>query len=216
MPFYHHLGEIPSKRHKIFRQPNGELYSEELMGNMGFVGPSSLLYHVRRPTAVRSLRTIKELKWEPATREPLRHRHFRTKELNGRGDAFAERIPLVFNHDVSMSIVRPNTGVTDFYRNAQGDEVVYISDGRGILESPFGSIPFESGDYLVIPRGILHRYSFADCNQTLLFIESAGYVRTPKRYRNEYGQLTESSPYRNETYGFREIWRRTTKKVNSS
>ncbi len=195
MPVYHHLGELPSKRHKIYRQPNGELYSEELMGNMGFVGPSSLLYHVRRPTAVRALRTVKELKWEQASREPLRHRHFRTKQLTRRGDPFADRIPLLFNHDVSMSLVRPNPGTTNFYRNAQGDEVVYVSDGGGLLESPFGRIPFEGGDYLVIPRGILHRYQFSDAEQVLLIIESAGYIRTPKRYRNEYGQLTESSPY---------------------
>jgi homogentisate 1,2-dioxygenase len=195
MPVYHRLGEIPSKRHKVYRKPSGELYGEELMGNMGFVGPSSLLYHARRPTAVRGLKTIKELKWNPAPSEPLRHRHFRTKGLETRGDLFADRTPLLFNHDVSMSIVRPAADTSDFYRNAQGDEVVYISEGEGALESTFGSIPFANGDYLVIPRGILHRYRFASQNRVLLIIESAGYVRPPKRYRNEYGQLMESSPY---------------------
>jgi homogentisate 1,2-dioxygenase len=195
MPVYHHLGEIPSKRHKVYRRPGGELYAEELMGNMGFVGPSSLLYHVRRPTAVRALRTVRELRWDPAPSEPLRHRHFRTKELTARGDTFADRIPLLFNHDVSISMVRPAAGTSDFYRNAQGDEIIYVSEGEGVLESPFGSLPFVNGDYLVIPRGILHRYRFASQNRVLLVIESAGYVRTPRRYRNEYGQLMESSPY---------------------
>ncbi len=66
MPVYRQLGEIPSKRHKIFRKPSGELYAEELVGNMGFVGPSSLLYHAQRPTAVRALETLKDLKWQPA------------------------------------------------------------------------------------------------------------------------------------------------------
>ena len=47
----------------------------------------------------------------------------------------------------------------------------------------------------MIPRGILHRYRFSSPQRVLLVIEGAGYVRTPKRYRNEYGQLTESSPY---------------------
>ena len=195
MPVYHHLGQIPSKRHKVYRCPNGGLYSEELMGNMGFTGPSSLLYHVRRPTAVRAVRTIKELKWDPAPREPLRHRHFRTAQLNQSGDVFAERIALLFNHDVSISMVRPATETSDFYRNAQGDEIIYVSEGEGALESPFGSLPFANGDYLVIPRGIVHRYRFASAQRALLAIESAGYVRTPKRYRNEYGQLMESSPY---------------------
>ena len=47
----------------------------------------------------------------------------------------------------------------------------------------------------VVPRGIVHRYRFADRPARLLVIESAGYVRTPKRYRNEFGQLTENAPF---------------------
>jgi homogentisate 1,2-dioxygenase len=195
MPIYRQLGEIPSKRHKVYRQPSGELYSEELMGNMGFVGPSSLLYHVRRPTAVRAVQSVRELKWEPAAPEPLRHRHFRTKLLAQPGNSITERVPLLFNKEVSMEIVRPAETTSDFYRNAQGDEIVFISEGEGALESPFGSIIFGSGDYLIIPRGILHRYRFSTEKSLLLIIESVGYVRTPRRYRNEYGQLTENSPY---------------------
>jgi homogentisate 1,2-dioxygenase len=195
MPVYHRLGEVPSKRHKVFRKPSGELYAEELMGNMGFVGPSSLLYHLERPTAIRALHTLKEIHLDTAPCEPLRHRHFRTKQLTKSGDAILDRIPLVFNNDVSMSMVRPAEDVSQFYRNAQGDEIVYVSEGEGALESPFGSIQFASGDYLVISRGILHRYRFTSEKRVLLIIESAGYVRTPKRYRNEFGQLTESAPY---------------------
>ncbi|HLH01967.1 MAG TPA: homogentisate 1,2-dioxygenase [Bryobacteraceae bacterium] len=194
MPRYHQLGELPSKRHKIYRQPSGELYAEELMGNMGFVGPASLLYHVRRPTAVRALRLIREVRWECAPPEPLRHRHFRTKQLSRRSNSITERTPLLFNSDVSMEIVHPAEELSSFYRNAQGDEIVYVSQGAGTLESTFGSLPFASGDYLIIPRGILHRYRFT-AETTLLVIESAGYVRTPRRYRNEFGQLLESSPY---------------------
>jgi homogentisate 1,2-dioxygenase len=196
MPRYHQLGQLPSKRHKIYRQASGELYAEELMGNMGFVGPSSLLYHVRRPTAVRALQTVKELSWDYAPLEPLRHRHFRTGQLVQTGDAIVDRTPLLFNHDVSLSIVHPAKEVSAFYRNAQGDEIVYVSQGNGVLETAFGALEFSGGDYLVIPRGILHRYRLTSGGQaTLLVIESAGYVRTPRRYRNEFGQLMESSPY---------------------
>jgi len=195
MPVYLQLGEIPSKRHKVYRKPSGELYSEELMGNMGFVGPSSLLYHVRRPTAVRAVEVVRELKWQAAPAQPLKHRHFRTKQLSKPGNAITERVPLLFNNDVSMSMVRPAEGTSDFYRNAQGDEIVFVSEGEGALESPFGSIAFANGDYLIIPRGILHRYRFTSEKRLLLIMESAGYVRTPRRYRNEFGQLTENSPY---------------------
>jgi homogentisate 1,2-dioxygenase len=195
MPFYHRLGELPSKRHKIYRQSSGELYSEELMGNMGFVGPSSLLYHARHPTAVKAVRTVKNLAWRSAPFEPLRHRHFRTGQLSASGDVIADRIPLLFNDDVSLSLGRPREPLSSFYRNAQGDEIVFVSNGEGTLESAFGNIRFSAGDYLVIPRGILHRYRFSGDTPTLLIIESAGYVRMPRRYRNEFGQLTESSPY---------------------
>ena len=195
MPVYLQLGEIPSKRHKIFRQPSGELYAEELVGNMGFTGPSSLLYHAQRPTAVRSVRTLKQIDWCAADPEPLKHRHFRTKQLEKPGDAIVDRTPLLFNSDVSLAMVRPAEAISSFYRNAQGDEVIFVSEGEGLLESPFGSISFSAGDYLVIPRGVLHRYRFSSEKRLLLVVESAGYVRTPKRYRNEYGQLTESSPY---------------------
>jgi homogentisate 1,2-dioxygenase len=194
MARYYQLGEVPSKRHKIYRQPSGELYAEELMGNMGFVGPSSLLYHVRRPTAVRALRNLREVKWESAAPEPLRHRHFRTKQLSERSNAITGRTPLLFNNDVTLEIVHPAEELSSFYRNAQGDEIVYVSGGSGTLESTFGALDFSAGDYLVIPRGILHRYRFKS-DATLLVIESTGFVRTPRRYRNEFGQLLESSPY---------------------
>jgi homogentisate 1,2-dioxygenase len=195
MPVYRQLGEIPSKRHKIFRRPSGQLYAEELFGNMGFVGPSSLLYHLQRPTAVRSVKTLQPVICEAACQAPLQHRHFRTSQFNQPADAITGRVPLLFNKDVSMSIVTPDDDVSAFYRNAQADEIVYVSEGEGSLESPFGRLSFKSGDYLVIARGILHRYRFTSPKRTLLIIESAGYVHTPKRYRNEFGQLTEASPY---------------------
>ncbi|HET6169384.1 MAG TPA: homogentisate 1,2-dioxygenase, partial [Terracidiphilus sp.] len=81
-----------------------------------------------------------------------------------------------------------------FYRNASADELVYISDGEGTLESQMGSLQVRRGDYVVVPRGILHRFVFNGEAKCLL-MESPGYIRTPKRYRNEYGQLLESSPY---------------------
>lgn len=194
MPSYHHLGTLPAKRHQIFRQPNGGLYCEELIGNMGFTGPASLLYHVHPPTAVRSVRQLLDVNWEKAPVQPLRHRHFRTRTLDRLSSAITGRIPILFNRDVSLSVVCPEEALTAFYRNGQGDEVIFVTDGNGVLESPFGKISFRSGDYLVIPRGVLHRYRF-DVPARLLIIESAGYIHTPKRYRNEFGQLLEHSPY---------------------
>ena len=195
MPMYHQLGTLPRKRHIVFRRPDGRLYPEELIGNQGFVGPSSLLYHVQQPTQVLSVNTVKELRWEVDPDPTLRHRHFRTAALASTPSVTADRIPLLFNPDVAMSFVSPERDDEYFYRNAQGDEVVYVSDGAGVLETQLGDLAFSRGDYLVIPRGIMHRYRFTERPVRCLVIESRGYVRTPKRYRNEHGQLTEMAPF---------------------
>jgi homogentisate 1,2-dioxygenase len=195
MPIYHQLGQIPRKRHIAFRQPNGALYAEQLVGNKGFVGPSSLLYHLRQPTQVMSVRVVRAFEWRADPEPSFRHRHFRTAQLGPTKSVTADRIPILFNSDVAMSFVQPTAQDEYFYRNAQGDEVVYVSAGRGVLESQLGELDFGPGDYLVVPRGLLHRFRFTEHPVKCLVIESRGYVRTPKRYRNEHGQLTEDAPF---------------------
>ena len=194
MPIYHTLGKIPRKRHIIFRRPDGALYAEQLMGNEGFTGPSSLLYHVYPPTTVKSARRIRDVKYEVDPDRTLKHRHFRTGRLPRGGSPTLDRTPILFNDDVAMLYSQPNKQDEHFYRNAQGDEVVYVAEGEGTLETQFGNMPIAPGDYLVIHRGILHRYVFTKPAK-LLIMESRGYVRTPSRYRNDYGQIVEGAPY---------------------
>jgi homogentisate 1,2-dioxygenase len=195
MPIYHRLGQVPPKRHVVFRDPEGGLYAEELIGNKGFVGPSSLLYHAHQPTHVKATRRLRDLNWDPEPERQFRHRHFRTHQLASGGSITLNRVPLLFNHDVALLFVQPDREDDVYYRNAQGDEIVYISEGAGVLETQLGDLPFSQGDYLVVPRGIMHRYRFSATPLRCLVIESAGYVRTPRRYRNEHGQLMESAPY---------------------
>ena len=195
MPVYHTLGRIPRKRHIAFRKPDGGLYAEELMGNEGFTGPSSLLYHVHPPTAVKRVRRLRDVRYEAdpgATM--LRHRHFRTAKLARGGSPTLDRTPILFNRDIAMLVAIPDREDAHFYRNAQGDEVVYVIEGEGTLETQFGDLPVLSGDYVVIHRGILHRYHFTRPARLLVF-ESRGYVRPPRRYRNDYGQLVEGAPF---------------------
>jgi homogentisate 1,2-dioxygenase len=195
MPIYQQLGRVPRKRHIAFRGDQGRLLPEELIGNHGFVGPSSLVYHLRPPTAVRGVRRLRSLDWKAEPERLLKHRHFRTARLRTGPSGVFDRVPLLFNRDLAVSLARPQPGADAFYRNAQGDEVVYVSDGHGVLESVFGTLEFAPGDYLVVPRGVIHRYRFDGGPACCLVIESAGYVRTPARYRNEHGQLLEHSPY---------------------
>jgi homogentisate 1,2-dioxygenase len=196
MPYYRTLGRIPAKRHTAFRTGDGALLFEQLMGNLGFTGLQSLLYTLRRPTNVRHI----ERAWhQPRLAEPtgrLAMRHLRTHrlEMSG-GSAVKDRAPLLFNDDVALSLVRPTRADDYLYRNGRADEIVYVTRGGGVLESQFGSLDYREGDYLVIPRGVIHRLVPAAGEQVYLVIESRGHIRTPHRYRNAQGQLLEHSPY---------------------
>ncbi len=186
MPIYHQLGTIPRKRHIVFRRPDGGLYAEELMGHEGFVGTSSLLYHTHPPTTVKSARKVCDLRWEEDTDTSLRHRHFLTSRVKKGGSPTLDRLPLLFNSDIGMLYVEPDVTDTHFYRNSQADEVVYVVEGHGVLESVFGDLPYQPGDYVVIHRNITHRW----CLDTrkgpnkFLVMESRGHIRFPSRYRN--------------------------------
>ena len=197
MPIYHTLGVVPRKRHTVFRRPDGGLYAEELMGHEGFTGTSALLYHLYPPTTIKAARRVKELCLEADPDRSLRHRHFLTARATTGGSPTLDRTPILFNQDIAMLYVEPDREDAHYYRNAQADELVYVAKGQGRLESVFGELPFGEGDYLVIHRGILHRYRFDAAGDApkLLVFESRGHVRWPKRYRNEFGQLKEGAPY---------------------
>ncbi|MFQ5733858.1 MAG: homogentisate 1,2-dioxygenase [Planctomycetaceae bacterium] len=195
MPYYRALGNIPRKRHVVFRQPNGELYPEELMGAEGFSGPSSLLYHTRPPTRVLSTRSLREALPAEEPNRTLRMRHFHLAEIAESDSATLDRTPVLFNADATLSLVRPRKTDDFFYRNGQADEIVYVAEGSGTLESEFGALPYRAGDYIVVPRGILHKFALSDESCRMLVIESASRVRFPSRYLTGEGQLMEHAPF---------------------
>ena len=196
MTYYYKLGNLPPKRHTQFRQPDGSLYHEELMGTLGFSGIQSLLYHLYPPTQVQRIvmESPHDIAYEES--EPLHHRHLRTTTVAKGKDAIASRVPLMGNADLYISVARPTEAMTYWYRFAQGDEVIFIHEGRGILESQFGTIHYRRGDYLVIPTGVLWRILPDEgSHQRMLVVEAVGHIEPPKRYLNNYGQFLEFAPY---------------------
>lgn len=196
MTYYYKLGKIPHKRHTQFRKDDGSLHHEELMGIHGFSGIQSILYHLRPPTAIRQVGVHKpvEIDYEPDER--LRPRHLRSLKMAPGGDAVEGRIPLMGNSDVILSVVQPTEPMNYWYRFAHGDEVLFVHDGTGTLESQFGSLAYRPGDYLVIPTGVIWRLlPDSGVVQRLLVIEATGHIDPPKRYINNYGQFLENSPY---------------------
>ena len=197
MSYYYKLGRIPHKRHTQFRQPDGSLYHEELMGIRGFVGDKSLLYHLRPPTDVREIDRGCEVKIPYAEPGPVQHRLLRTADVPSSGDAVTGRIPLMANSDVCISVARPQQPMPYWYRYAHGDEAIFVHEGTGLFESQFGTLHYKPGDYLVIPTGVMWRIvPDAAVDQRMLVIESAGgHIEPPRRYVNQYGQFLESAPY---------------------
>ncbi len=196
MPFYHKLGKIPSKRHTIFRQDNGELYHEQLFGTIGFDGMSSLLYHTYPPTIVKEIKETKDVAPKIAIEKNMVMRSLMGYNVQPKDDYLESRVALLVNNDCYIELAAPKKSMTDyFYKNADADEIIFIHKGEGTLKTQLGEIPFGYGDYLVIPRGMIYQLEFKDDNNKLFIVQSFSPVYTPKRYRNWFGQLLEHSPF---------------------
>jgi homogentisate 1,2-dioxygenase len=195
MPFYQRRGRIPAKRHIVFRNPEGGLYYEELIGNEGFTGASSLLYRIGRPTRVVEAGVERKIEWKAHGDPTLRPHHLRLGRVERGGDPCLDRTPFAFNEDVALAVARPAENGPGFYRNGRADEIVYVARGSGTLDSALGELGFGAGDYLVIPRGLVHGYRLDEEDPLFLIAESRGVVRIPPRYRNANGQLLEGAPY---------------------
>lgn len=196
MSYYYKLGDLPHKRHIQFRQKDGSLFHEEVMGINGFAGIQSILYHLRPPTAVKKIERVDTPQIEFEDKGPLQPRHFLTGETPVGGDALSARIPILGNDEVNLYIARPDKEMSYWYKHSAGDDVLFIHEGTGILETQFGNLKYRPGDHLVIPTGVMWRF-IPDANvaQRMFVIEAFGHIEPPKRYLNNYGQFLEHSPY---------------------
>ena len=196
MPFYSKLGNIPHKRHTVFKKEDGSCHYEQLFGTEGFSGMSSLLYHVNRPTQVKASGKIIDLSPKIADDKNLKSRLLKGFEISTTDDYLTSRIPVLVNNDCYISLAAPKTSLRNyFYKNADADEVLFIHKGSGTLRTMMGNIKFSYGDYLVIPRGIIHQIDFDSEDNRLFIVESFSPIYTPNRYRNKFGQLLEHSPF---------------------
>ncbi len=196
MPFYHKLGRFPSKRHTTFEKESGGYYYEQLFGTEGFHGFSSLLYHIHRPTQIRSIGNPIDLTPQAAVAKNIHSHMLRGFDVAPADDFLDSRTVMLFNNDLNIVCAAPRKSMTSyFYKNADADEVIFIHRGTGKLRTMFGNIDFSYGDYLVVPRGIIYQMQFDTEDNRLFIVESFSPVVTPKRYRNDFGQLLEHSPF---------------------
>ena len=196
MPRYHKLGDIPSKRHTVFKNKNGRFYYEELFGTIGFDGMSSLMYHTQRPTQVKEILNTYSISPKAAIENNLKSMMLVGFNIEKESDFLKSRKVILFNNNCQISLASPTKSQKEyFYKNTDSDEVIFIHKGSGKLRTFLGNIDFKYGDYLVIPRGVIYQIDFNEENNRLFIVESKSPVYTPKRYRNWFGQHLESSPF---------------------
>jgi homogentisate 1,2-dioxygenase len=196
MSRYHQLGKVPKKRHTTFKKEDGSLYQEELFGTAGFAGMSSLIYHLYPPTVVSEIKKVKDLTPKVAVEKNMKALSFKGFTLEPEEDFLDSRKILFVNNDMKIGLAAPKSFSKDyFYRNGDSDEMLFIHVGKGTLRTMYGNLDFKYGDYLIIPKGTTYQIDFDTEDNRILFIESKGAITTPNRYRNNYGQLLEHSPF---------------------
>jgi len=196
MPIYHRLGKIPQKRHTIFEKPAGGYYYEQLFGTEGFHGHSSLLYHTHRPTQVKEIVKSYDVTPRIAIGKNIKALLLKGFELAPADDFLESRKAMLLNSDCIIGLAAPRQSMkTYFYKNADADELLFIHKGSGTLRTFMGNIPFEYGDYLIIPRGMIYQMEFNTADNRIFYVESHHPYYTPKRYKNSSGQLLEHSPF---------------------
>lgn len=194
MPYFVSRGQVPHKRHTVFRKPNGDLYAEELVSTEGFSSIYSLIYHCYPPTLVKDIGEPFSVEPKIAMEKNMRHRAYLTfgeAEL----DYIKSRKILLMNKDVQIGTQAPSANTSYFFKNADADEILFVHEGSGKLLSIYGELKFSYGDYIVIPRGTIYKMEFDSAHNRHFVVESPTPIETPRRYRNELGQLLEHSPF---------------------
>jgi homogentisate 1,2-dioxygenase len=217
MPFYHRLGQLPKTRHTQFRRPDGCLFSEEVFGTEGFVGPTTTMYHIHPPTQVAGWKRLYGTRAAYVETDIMRMRHIRTAPMPPRGDFITGRVVLFGNPDCEMAVCNPAEQMDYHFKNGQGDECLFIHFGSGVCHTMLGTLRFGPKDYLVIPKGVIYtirwdrRRNGPDGAPTdggppidampfgkVLLIETmnGSHIGPPPRYVSKAtGQFLEHAPY---------------------
>jgi homogentisate 1,2-dioxygenase len=194
MAYYRALGRLPRQRHTQLRDDDGHLFREELMGEEGFSSDSSLLYRRGVPSAITDSRVWELPDQSRTPNHPLKPRHLKLHDLETGSCPVEGRRTVLGNNDVRITYVVTGTDPSPLYRNAIGDECVFVESGTGVVETVFGVVPYRAGDYVVVPRATDHRWVPGEVSR-LYAIEANSHIHPPKRYLSRFGQLLEHAPY---------------------
>jgi homogentisate 1,2-dioxygenase len=191
-------GSVPAKHHLQLRDSSGHLHFEHCITQEGFDAPYTIAYHRHAPHRQRSMPTLHGWPIREAAHAPqLKKRHFLSQDIPVSSQSPLDgRVPLLFNADVTLGIVKPTKEDTAYFNNSDGDDLFYVHQGGGRLRTLLGDLEFHPGDYVYVPRGILHRFiPNPNLPQWWLWIECRGGVHLPRQWRNQVGQIRMDAPF---------------------
>jgi homogentisate 1,2-dioxygenase len=192
------MGLLPAKPHTALRDAEGRLFYEEMHTRGGFGGPFTYFYH-RFPITAQSETGPSHRGYAPpapeATASPLRRRLYQSDRIPTGKQLLDGRVPILFNKDVTVLLARPTETDDAYFANGDGDELWFVHEGSARIESPCGWLPVQAGDYVWVPKGMIHRWHPVTTPMRLLCFEAKGGVVVPSDFRNPVGQLRMDAPY---------------------
>ncbi len=194
-------GLLPAKPHTVLRDAEGNLLYEEMHTRHGFGGAFTYFYH-RYPVTAHTEVTMTERGFPAPVadedgRFPIRRRLYASDKIARGGQALDRRTPVLFNPDVTIYLARPAESDDAYFANGDGDELWYIQEGDARLESSCGWLDVKAGDYVWVPKALIHRWHLSAAGPSLraMIFESRGGFKVPDQFRNPVGQLQMDAPY---------------------
>ncbi len=120
---------------------------EREISREGFFGPAAFLHHQRPPTGWKHFEG------------PLRPRAFNLSALGKSAPCPWDAPRVLHNSACEVRFWKLNAPMPSLARNGDGDQVLFIHGGEGDLFCDYGHLRFETGDYIVLPRGTMWRLS---------------------------------------------------------
>lgn len=192
-------GLLPDKPHTAFRDAAGKLFYEEMFTRGGFNGAFSYFYHRFPITPHVEVKTTHRGHAPPVADEraetPLMRRLYASDKIPAGGQLFERRYPILFSADLTIHLARPTESDDAYFANGDGDELWYVQEGAARLESPCGFLEVREGDYVFVPRSMVHRWHLVTREMRLLGMEAHGGVHVPEQFRNPVGQLKLDAPF---------------------
>jgi homogentisate 1,2-dioxygenase len=199
---YHRLGQLPAKHHIQLKRPASDLasdgcpvYYEHCITRKGFDGGYTIAYRRNNPAMEVASRPAKLEDTFHPTPGPLRRRHLVTPGVAGPGRLWESLRIVAGNEDVRIGTSQPTVPDSGLLANGDGDVLLFLHEGSGVLDSEVGRLEMRRHDYVWIPRGLVHRIRFAAGPVHVMWMECRGGLEIPSNFRNPVGQFRMDAPY---------------------